>query len=204
MPNLWIASFNQNKLKDFQSLFKNTNFTIKSAKEIEFYKAPKETGSTFLENALLKAKSFRPFITGPDWVIAEDSGIQVTALNNLPGVHSARYAGPTAIDRQNNDKLYKMLNFKKTLDRSARYVCQIIALGPNDQKFEIIGECKGSIAPIPSNAKGGFGYDSLFIPQGMNKTMAELTPYEKNAISHRGNAVRQLLKKLIPEAKNKF
>ncbi len=196
MTNLWIASFNENKLKEFQSLFKNTMFAIKSAKEIEFYKAPKENGSTFLENATLKAKSLHPFVDNNDWVIAEDSGIQVTALNNLPGVHSARYAGPKAMDYQNNDKLYKMLNFKQTSNRSARYICQIITLGPNNQRFETMGECRGSIALTPSKAKGGFGYDSLFIPEGMEKTMAELTPCEKNAISHRGNAVRELLKKL--------
>ncbi len=196
MPNLWIASFNKGKLKEFESLFRNTDFNIKSAKEIEFYKSPKETGQTFLENATLKANSFRPFANDADWVVAEDSGIQVTALNNLPGVHSARYAGPTAIDRQNNDKLYKMLAFKKTADRSARYFCQIVALGPNGEKIEIAGECKGEIALLPSNAKGGFGYDPLFIPEGMTKTMAELTPREKNAISHRGKATRELLEKL--------
>lgn len=196
MPNLWIASFNKGKLKEFESLFRDTDFTIKSAKEFEFYKAPEETGATFLENATIKAKAFRPLVDENDWVVAEDSGIEITALNNLPGIHSARYAGPNALDRQNNDKVFKMLNFKQATDRSARYFCQIVALGPDNQRIELSGECKGKIALLPSNAKGGFGYDPLFIPEGHEKTMAELTPREKNAISHRGKATRELLEKL--------
>lgn len=196
MPNLWIASFNDGKLKEFKSLFKDSEFTVKSAREIEFYRPPEETGKTFLENATLKAKSFRPLVDETDWVVAEDSGIEVTALNNLPGIHSARYAGPKALPAQNNDKILKMLNFKQTTDRTARYFCQIVALGPEGKRIEISADCKGSITLIPSNAKGGFGYDPLFIPEGMEKTMAELTPREKNAISHRGKATRELLKKL--------
>ncbi len=196
LPNLWIATFNDGKLKEFKSLFRDTDFEIKSPREFEFYKSPEETGDTFLENATIKAKSFRPLVPENDWVLSEDSGLEVTALNNLPGVHSARYAGPKALDRQNNDKLLKMLAFKKTADRSARYFCQMVALGPGGIKLEVSGECKGKIANIPSNAKGGFGYDPLFIPEGFDKTMAELTPREKNKISHRGKAARELLSKL--------
>lgn len=196
MPKLWIASFNEGKLKEFKSLFRDTDFEIKSAREFEFYKAPEETGRTFLDNATIKANSFRPMVDESDWVVAEDSGLEVTALNKLPGVHSARYAGPNALDRQNNDKVLKMLAFKKTADRSARYFCQIVALGPNGERFEISADCKGNITNIPSNAKGGFGYDPLFIPEGFEKTMAELTPREKNSISHRGKATKELLEKL--------
>lgn len=196
MPNLWIASFNSGKLKEFTSLFRNSDFTVKSAREFEFYRPPEETGETFLENATLKAKSFRPLVDDGDWVVAEDSGIEITALNSLPGVHSARYAGEKALDRQNNDKVFKMLAFKKTSDRSARYFCQIVALGPNGQKIEVSADCKGKIALMPSNGKGGFGYDPIFIPEGLEKTMAELTPREKNEISHRGKATRELLREL--------
>lgn len=196
MPRLWIASFNKGKLKEFKKLFEKTDFEIFSASDMDFYSAPEETGETFLENARIKAKSFKAMAPQEDWVVAEDSGLQVEALGGLPGVHSARYAGPKALDSQNNDKILKMLTLKRAANRNAHYFCQIVALGPNGETIEVDGICKGQIGYklIGSN---GFGYDPLFIPNGYEKTMAELSPAEKNKISHRTQATQKLLEKLV-------
>lgn len=196
MPNLWIATFNQGKIREFESLLKKLEgYELRSAGEYKHYRAPEENGSSFLENATIKAKSFKALVNTEDWVLAEDSGIEVEALDGLPGIHSARYAGPNAIDQQNNDKIFKMLNFKKTTNRNARYFCQIIALGPDNKKIEVSGSCEGKIALIPSGNKG-FGYDPIFIPRDFSKTMAELLPFEKNKISHRAKATSEFIKKL--------
>lgn len=195
MPSLWISSFNKGKLKEFVSLFKELDFEVKSASDLDFFRSPEETGQTFLTNALIKAEALKPFINEDDWVIGEDSGLIVEALDGLPGVHSARYAGPKALDSQNNDKLLKMMGFKKTDNRKAKYFSQIVALGPHGQKIEVSGECQGEILTIPKGT-GGFGYDPLFRPEGLEKTMAELTPKEKSAISHRAKACALLLEQM--------
>lgn len=195
MPKIWVATLNSNKVKEIQHIV-GSEYEILSAREIDFYAPPEETGATFLENAKIKAKAFRPFADESDWVVGEDSGLEVEALDNLPGVHSARYAGLKASDLQNNDKLLKMLNFKKTSNRNAKYVCQLYALGP--EEFECHGFCLGTISLIPKG-KGGFGYDPLFIPDEFKeegKTMAELSLKEKNKISHRKKAFLTFLDKI--------
>jgi len=195
LPSIWIASFNKGKLKEFSKLFEETPFEVKSANEFKFYNPPAETGQTFLANATIKAESFKPLIGPEDWVIGEDSGIVVDALNGLPGVHSARYAGPNSSDVQNYLKLLKMLGFKQTDNRKAHYHCQIVALGPNDARVEASGECHGNIA-TKAQGTGGFGYDPIFIPEGFEKTAGELTPKEKRSVSHRAKACAEFLKKL--------
>lgn len=187
-----MATLNANKVKELQSIAE-PDFEILSARDVDFYTAPEETGATFLENAKIKAKAFKPFAEDSDWVIGEDSGLEVEALGNLPGVHSARYAGPKASDLQNNDKLMKMINFKKTSNRKARYVCHIYAIGPKE--FDCSGVCQGMIGLAPKGS-GGFGYDPLFIADEFaeqNKTMAELSLREKNTVSHRKKAFKAFL-----------
>ena len=133
MFKLWVASFNSHKIKEIKSLLpKGLECEILSARDLKFYSAPEETGKTFLENATIKAKSMRPLVPKTDWLIAEDSGLEVEALDGLPGIHSARYAGPKASDLMNNYKLLKMLDFKGQSSRNARYFCQLVALGPKD------------------------------------------------------------------------
>ena len=195
MPKIWVATFNANKVKELQSIA-GPEYEILSARDVEFYSAPEETGVTFLDNAKIKAKAFKPFAGDLDWVIGEDSGLEVEALNNLPGVHSARYAGASASDFQNNDKLLKMLNFKKTSNRKARYYCQIYAIGPRE--FECNGICEGAIA-LTAKGQGGFGYDPLFIANeyaNEQKTMAEISLRDKNKVSHRKKAFREFLNKI--------
>lgn len=195
MPNIWIASFNKGKLKEFTKLLEELPFEVRSAGEFKFYTPPKETGQTFLANAAIKAEAFKPLAEAGDWVIGEDSGILVDALGGLPGVHSARYAGPKASDVQNNDKLLKMLGFKQTDNRKAHYHCHIVALGPNDARIEVSGDCHGEITIAPKG-KGGFGYDPIFKPDGFDKTAGELTPREKRSVSHRAKACAEFLKQM--------
>ncbi len=172
-----------------------TDIMLFSAKDLSFYSAPQEDGTSFLENAWIKAKAMKPLTPPTDWLIAEDSGIEVEALDGLPGIHSARYAGNSSSDMMNNDKLLKMLNFKSNGSRKARYFCQIVALGPKGQSFEASGECTGSIANGFSGS-GGFGYDPIFIPNGFECSMAEISLKEKNKISHRKKAFTKFLSQL--------
>jgi len=195
LPSIWVASFNKGKLKEFSKLLEELSFEVKSASEFKFYTPPKETGQTFLDNAAIKAEAFKPLVGADDWVIGEDSGLLVDALGGLPGVYSARYAGPKASDVQNNDKLLKMIAFKQTDNRKAHYHCQIVALGPNGARIEVSGDCHGDITLAPKGC-GGFGYDPIFKPEGFDKAAGELTPREKRSVSHRAKACAELLKQM--------
>ncbi|MCC6755130.1 MAG: RdgB/HAM1 family non-canonical purine NTP pyrophosphatase [Solirubrobacterales bacterium] len=148
---------------------------------------PPETGSTFAENALIKARAARE-ATGAE-VIADDSGLEVDALEGRPGVYSARYAGPGASDPENLEKLLADLAASPGPD-SARYVC-VIALIDDSGEHLFRGTCEGHLIQQP-RGDGGFGYDPAFVPEATGpddlRTMAELDPDEKNAISHRGAA----------------
>ncbi len=189
MTDLWIATSNQGKLSEFKSLI--PGFQIHSPKELSFYAYPKETGKTFLENARLKAKSFKA-LKSDQWVLGEDSGLMVEALSGLPGIHSARYAGEKASDGENNAKLLKMMQLRAGPNRSAKFVCSIVVYSPAGKEYAIEAELSGQIG---STLKGqsGFGYDALFIPEGETKTLGEMDPAKKNLISHRAKALKQLL-----------
>jgi XTP/dITP diphosphohydrolase len=152
-----------------------------------------ETGTTFFQNALRKARAARELVPDAPLVLADDSGLAVTALDGRPGVHSARYAGPDATDAANCARLLEELD--GCADRRAAFVCVLVALDPDERMTVAVGTCSGRIAEAPRGT-GGFGYDPLFVPEGRTQAMAELTPAEKNAISHRGRAVRQLARAL--------
>ncbi len=156
---------------------------------------PPETGATFVDNALLKAR-YAARQTGLP-ALADDSGIEVDALGGRPGVYSARYAGEGASDRQNLDKMLEELRGVPADRRTARYQC-VIALTCNaedEQPLIAIGSWEGSIVEAPRGS-GGFGYDPIFVPRGLEVTAAQLTPEQKNEISHRGKAVRALVEAL--------
>lgn len=194
LKTLWIASFNPGKLGEFKRLFEKQNFNIRLAKEIAGYEPPPETGTTFEENARLKAYSLFKILRQEEWVLAEDSGIMVDGLGGLPGVHSARYAGPHASDLLNNDKLLKMLKLRSALNRKAKYVSCIYIKSP-EVEFSVFGELDGNIAQS-AKGKDGFGYDPIFIPEGYDKTLAELGLGIKNQISHRQKACSALKNEL--------
>ncbi len=190
LKTLWIASFNPGKLTEFKRLFEQQNFDLRLAKDIAGYESPEETGDTFETNAKIKAYSLFKILRQEEWVLAEDSGIMVDGLGGLPGVHSARYAGPKASDLLNNDKLLKMLKLRSPLNRKAKYVSCIYIKSP-DVEFSVFGELEGQIAHS-AKGKEGFGYDPIFIPTGYDKTMAELGMGIKNQISHRQKACAAL------------
>jgi XTP/dITP diphosphohydrolase len=154
-----------------------------------------ETGTTFEANALLKARHAAREAKLP--ALADDSGLEVDALNGRPGVWSARYAGPDASDEANNAKLLHDLATVPNSRRAARYRCVIAFVRDADDAAPLIaeGEWEGSIGDAPQGT-GGFGYDPLFWPQGLGRTAAQMEPAAKNAVSHRGKALAELLRKL--------
>ena len=153
-----------------------------------------ETGTTFEENAFLKAQSGCLESGMP--CIADDSGLAVDALGGAPGVFSARYSGEHGNDDKNNELLLKNLKDVPMERRTARFVSAVCCVFPDGRKITVRGECEGKIA-FDLKGNGGFGYDPLFLPEEYEgKTMAQLTPEEKDAISHRGKALRLLSKKL--------
>jgi len=151
---------------------------------------PEETGETFVENARLKARHVHAALGGAEWVLADDSGIEAAALQGAPGVRSARYAGEDATDEQNLAKLIGAL--AESDDRRVRYVAELVAIAPDGGEVTARGELTGTLAAAPRGT-GGFGYDPAFVPDGESRTVAEMSPGEKDAISHRARAARALL-----------
>lgn len=192
MIDFWIATTNRGKMIEFQTLLSDLSLNIHSVSELNTYAAPPETGATFEDNARIKAR-FLKAMKPETWVIAEDSGLEVKGLNNMPGVHSARYAGPKASDPENVAKLLKMMSLRSADQRAAAFKCVIVGYKPSGEEFVIQGEVKGQISKVV-RGKDGFGYDPVFIPEGLDKTFAELGLTEKNKISHRAQAIRQLRK----------
>lgn len=189
---LVFASANQHKIEEIKKLLPQ-HMQVLGLKDVGINEDIPETGATIRENAFIKANFVKQILIKkilPYFVFADDSGLEVQALNNAPGVYSARYAGETKNDEANNQKLLNEL--KNTTKRQARFVTGI-ALLANDKAHYFEGEVRGTIA---YNARGGsgFGYDPLFIPQGYRSTFAELGPDIKNTISHRALAVKRLIK----------
>ena len=184
-----LASHNLNKAQEIQMLLGNQFHVIPQ----QAFDIPpiEETGSTFEENALLKAKTVYDIIGLP--VIGDDSGLEVVALNNQPGVYSARFAGDNASDDDNIDKLLKKMHNIPTEKRTARFRCVVAFLGTSsdDQPVFFEGEWAGYIAK-ERTGKNGFGYDPVFVDLQSNLTAAELESDQKNKISHRGMAMQSL------------
>lgn len=193
MTTIVIATNNQNKVREFKSLFDNPNIEFKTLKEIGYNKEIIEDGNTFSENALIKAKTVSKELNVI--AISDDSGLSCEALNGAPGIYSARYAGPQHNDDDNNALLIKNLSDKE--NKNAKYVCAICLYHPNDEYKIIVGECHGTIIDTPKG-KNGFGYDPYFYIEAFGKTFAEVPLEQKNTISHRARALRGL-KEVINE-----
>jgi XTP/dITP diphosphohydrolase len=196
---IWIASSNQGKLKEFALQMKSIpNLILKNQTDLNGFTPRPEDGKTFLENARIKARTLKS-VKSSVWVLGEDSGLEVNGLGNLPGIHTARYAGAKASDAENNAKLLKMLQIRQVSDRSARFVCSLVAFSPEGTEHCFEAEMKGKIAFKPIGLHG-FGYDSVFIPNEKNtepaQTLAELGPSYKIQHSHRAQVVRSFLEKL--------
>ena len=192
---IWIATGNKGKLEEYKlTLGKIPEFQIFSQADLPHFTPRPEDGATFLDNARIKAKSVKA-LKSEHWVLGEDAGLEVEGLNNLPGVHSARYAGPHARDSENIAKLLKMVQIRSSGNRKAQFKCATVFLTPDNQEWVFEGVMKGQIALKPSGSMG-FGYDPIFVPEGESKTLAELGPAYKIQKSHRAQALAQFLTKL--------
>ncbi len=149
---------------------------------------PDETGSTLLENAIIKAREFS--LWSGQWALADDTGLFVNGLNGDPGVYSARYAGENATFADNIDKLLKNLSAQECTTREAHFSCVLVLCDGEEVILSVEGRCNGQITESP-RGEGGFGYDPVFLPDGETQTFSEMPPEAKNQISHRGLAVRQ-------------
>ena len=193
-----IATHNKKKVVEIKNILSEMlgSDEIYTASEAGITEDIKEDGTTFEENALIKAR----FVWKPGRLtIADDSGLCVNALNGEPGIYSARFAGEPTDNEKNNEKLLSLLSDKK--DRSAYFVCAIACKLPNGDELTVRGEAHGEIIS-EYRGNGGFGYDPLFYYPPLNKTFAELTVEEKHTVSHRGNALRLLGKSLCEQLKD--
>jgi XTP/dITP diphosphohydrolase len=191
----WIlATTNAGKLAEFRELLSGLPIRL-AATDPSSFEVPEETGLTFVENALIKARHAARTSGKP--AMADDSGLCVDALDGAPGVHSARYAGPGASDRDNIDRLLADLADIDESRRTARFRCVIVALERPDDPAPIIasGSWPGWITSAP-RGENGFGYDPVFFDPALNATAAELEPARKNAVSHRARACQELIRQI--------
>lgn len=191
---LVIATSNRHKLQEFKTLLKHIPVTILSLADFPDTPAVVEDGRSFYENALKKALAVARHTA--KLTIADDSGIEVDALEGRPGVYSARYAGEGATDAENNARLLRELEGVAPHKRGACFKCVLVIARPDGHSASVEGEVRGSITAQPRGGYG-FGYDPLFLVPAYNKTFAEISPAEKNRISHRARAMQALLK-LVP------
>jgi len=187
--NLLLGTRNQHKTREFTQLL-GPNFTLRDLTRTRDLPEIRENGRAFEDNAVIKAIAISK-IFPHEMVIADDSGLEVDALNGAPGIFSARYGGKNASDLRNVEKLLREL--QGATERSARFCC-VIALAKNGELITTLaGEVAGTITKSP-RGENGFGYDPIFIPKGFEETFAELPPETKNAISHRAKAVAELVR----------
>ena len=186
-----LATHNPGKLREMGEILKDFGIEVVSPKDLGITVDVEETGSTFAENAMLKAKAICKAANLP--AIADDSGLCVDALSGAPGVYSARYGGEGLDDRGRYMLLLSSLRGAPT--RAAHFACAVACAFPNGDTLTAEGRCDGSIAYAPLG-EGGFGYDPVFLLPGTGKTFGQLTQEEKSAVSHRGRALREFSEKL--------
>lgn len=187
---LLLATRNPGKVGEFRELLAHLPLTVLAAHEVPGLPDVEETGDTFAANAALKAVALAQ--ASGRLALADDSGIAVNALGGDPGVLSARYAGPGADDAANRAKLLTALTDVPPAQRTARFVCAVAIADPTGLLHTVEADWLGTVA-LAERGSGGFGYDSLFVPDGSGeRTAAELTPAEKNSASHRAKALRQV------------
>lgn len=200
---IYLASSNRHKIFEIEVLLKNSGLEVivRGADGIGGMPDVAETADSFEGNARLKALALREMAPSGAWILADDSGLMVDALDGEPGVRSARFAGLKADDRKNNDKLLRLMKDVPYRERTARYVCALVLVGPNGEQKVFSGTCEGRIHDRLTGVKG-FGYDPLFIPDGYQKTFAELGPDLKSKISHRAVALRAMAEWFCAEYPN--
>lgn len=198
MIEIVVASKNAGKVAEFASVLADLPVKVRALSDFGNVTEAIEDGETFYANAVLKAEHYAK-ITGLP-CLADDSGLEVDALGGAPGVYSARYSGDNATDEANNSKLLNELAKDEGSSRTARFRCALALVSPGRHMITAEGTCEGIIIDEP-RGQGGFGYDPLFYVPEMGKTLAEMTMTEKNSISHRGQAIRNLAVKLAGNLK---
>ncbi|MBN2705230.1 MAG: XTP/dITP diphosphatase [Deltaproteobacteria bacterium] len=190
LQRLVLATANQGKKRELQALLAGSGVEVHSLADYPGLVLPAEDGVTFQENARLKAAAVAAAVGA--WALSDDSGLEVDFLAGAPGVRSARYAGLEADDQANNRRLLAALSGVPAAGRGAAFVCVLALISPDGDEFFFSGRCRGRIAS-QARGGGGFGYDPVFLAEpDFRRTMAELEAGEKNRISHRGRALRQL------------
>jgi XTP/dITP diphosphohydrolase len=187
MQKLLVATHNQGKLREYRELLADLPLQVTSLAVEGISQDVEETGATFAENAILKARSYAE-LTGL-WTWSDDSGLEVDALGGRPGVYSARYGGPGLSDRDRCERLLAELQEIPQAEWSARFRCVVAIALPGGEVYTTEAAVEGEITDRP-RGDGGFGYDPLFYMPALSATMAELSPQLKNEISHRGQASR--------------
>lgn len=195
MKTVVIATNNAHKAREIAEALPFPGWEFKTLRQMGVESDPVEDAETFLGNARIKARAARDACAGCA-VIADDSGLEVDALGGAPGVHSARYAGEPCDDARNNAKLLAELADVPDGKRTARFVCTLVLIDEDGGEVDARGTIEGAIGR-EARGEHGFGYDPLFYPDCLDgRTLAEALPEEKNAVSHRGNALRALKAKL--------
>lgn len=184
-----IATGNKGKAKEFKNLFNEYGYAIKTLLDFPEIEDIPETGTSFSENAFQKANELSKQLN--TIVLADDSGLEVEALDGQPGIYSARFAGEHGNDEKNNKKLIEELKNVPTEKRTANFHCSLVLVGPNREPLFVEGKVFGRILEEPRGTHG-FGYDPLFYVPELDKTMGELKDEEKNKISHRARAIEKL------------
>ncbi|NSB17392.1 MULTISPECIES: XTP/dITP diphosphatase [Clostridium] len=200
MKKLILASNNKKKIKEMKEILKDIDIEVRSLEDERINIDVVEDGKTFEENAKKKAKEIYEYLLERKdsnfIVLADDSGLEVNYLNGEPGIYSARYAGEHGNDSKNNEKLLNKLKGVLKSNRGAKFICQLAMFTDKGEYFKVTGEVEGYIIE-ELHGDGGFGYDPLFFYEPLDKTFAELTSEEKNEISHRGKALKELKKVII-------
>lgn len=190
-----FATGNEGKMREIRMIMADLGYEILSMKEAGISANIEENGETFEENAMIKAKGIAALCN--DLVLADDSGLEIDALNREPGVYSARYLGEDTSYHIKNANLIQRLEGVPEEDRTARFVCAIAAVLPDGRTFTTKAAVEGRIG-YEERGENGFGYDPIFLLPEYGKTTAELSPEEKNKLSHRGKALR-LMKEMLKE-----
>lgn len=193
MKEIVVATKNAGKVAELAAALAPLQVVVRPVSEYGNIEEPEETGTTFAANSLLKARYYAQ-ATGCA-CLADDSGLEADGLDGRPGVYSARFAGPGATDSDNNEKMLKELSARPNAARTARFRCVLAFCDTDGQVMTADGTCEGVILQSPQGS-GGFGYDPLFFMPEYNKTLAQMSVEEKNAVSHRGKAVAVMVEKL--------
>ena len=191
MKQLIVATGNPHKVGEFESLLAGSGFELCSARICGGMPPVVEDGASFAENAAIKARALWRMAPAAAWIVSDDSGLEVDALDGAPGIYSARYASEAAADVENVDKLLDALRGVDSVRRTGRFRCVLCLIDPDGNTYSFEGACEGHISEAPRGASG-FGYDPVFVPVGYEETFAELGEVVKAKLSHRALAVQAL------------